>query len=239
MEMCWSVEPVARTGINHRFLLASQETQRRIVAVLFPADVAERSPMPSPDSVSHWIEQLKAGNQAAAQELWERYFQRIVQLARKKLQGSPRRAADEEDVALSAFHSFCQGAEQGRFPRLQDRDDLWQLLVMLTARKGLDLLCHENRQKRGGGAGGAGRIHEDPALEDIIGREPSPDFAAQIVEECQWLMNRLDPDLRQVAAWKMEGYTNEEIAEKLSCVPRTVERRLLLIRTLWKRENPA
>ena len=97
--------------------------------------------MASLDSVSHWIEQLKAGNQAAAQELWDRYFQRIVHLARKKLQGSPRRAADEEDVALSAFHSFCQGAKQGRFPRLQDQGGLWQLLVMLTARKSLDLPC--------------------------------------------------------------------------------------------------
>jgi hypothetical protein len=75
-------------------------------------------------SVSDWIGQLKAGDERAAQRLWEDYFQRLVRLARARLQGVPRRAADEEDVALSAFDSFCRGAEAGRFPRLNDRDDL-------------------------------------------------------------------------------------------------------------------
>ena len=89
--------------------------------------------MLSNGSVSHWIVQLKAGNQAAAQELWEDYFQRLVRLARRRLRGRSRRAADEEDVALSAFDSFCRGAEQGRFPRLTDRDNLWRLLVVITA----------------------------------------------------------------------------------------------------------
>ena len=63
-------------------------------------------------SVTHWINQLKAGDPDAAQKLWERYFRRLVSLARKK-----RRAADEEDVALSAFDSFCRGAEQDRCHR--------------------------------------------------------------------------------------------------------------------------
>jgi len=69
-------------------------------------------------SVTHWIGQLKAGNSAAAQPLWERYFQQLVYLARKKLQGSPRRASDEEDVALSAFASFCRAAENTASPPL-------------------------------------------------------------------------------------------------------------------------
>jgi serine/threonine-protein kinase len=69
--------------------------------------------MTSTGSVTHWISQLRAGEAAAAQKLWEGYFRRMVELARLKLQGLPRRAADEEDVALSAFHSFCQGASAG------------------------------------------------------------------------------------------------------------------------------
>src|SRR5262249_36556063 len=69
-------------------------------------------------SVTNWIGELKAGNSATAQELWERYFARMVELARKKLHASPRRAADEEDVALSAFDSFWRGAAQERFPKL-------------------------------------------------------------------------------------------------------------------------
>src|SRR6516164_710913 len=102
-------------------------------------------------SVTQWLDRLKAGDPHAAQKLWERYFRRLVGLARKKLGAAPRRAADEEDVALSAFASFCRGAAHGCFSQLHDRADLWQLLVMLTARKAFDLTQHERRQKRGGG----------------------------------------------------------------------------------------
>jgi hypothetical protein len=77
-------------------------------------------------SVTRWLEQLKAGEQAAVQQLWTRYYARLVRLAREKLGAAPRQAADEEDVALSAFDSFCRAAEAGRFPRLLDRDDLWR-----------------------------------------------------------------------------------------------------------------
>ena len=100
---------------------------------------------PFEGSVTRWLHELVAGDQAAAQELWNRYFQRLVGLARSKLRGAPRRAADEEDVALSAFDSFCRGAEQGRFPRLDDRDNLWRLLVVITERKACDLVQHEGR----------------------------------------------------------------------------------------------
>src|SRR6516162_145511 len=106
--------------------------------------------MSSPGSVTAWIAQLRAGDAAAAQPLWEGYYRRLVGLARQRLLGRPRAAADEEDVALSAFDSFCRGAEQGRFPRLADRDNLWQLLVTITARKALQLIRHERRRKRGG-----------------------------------------------------------------------------------------
>src|SRR2546423_6809687 len=109
--------------------------------------------MPPDKSVTHWLNLLQSeGDAAAAQRLWERYFHRLVGLARAKLQGQPRRAADEEDVALSAFASFCRAAEAGRFPRLADRHDLWRLLVTLTERQASNLVRDEDRQKRGRGA---------------------------------------------------------------------------------------
>src|SRR4051794_18449637 len=91
-------------------------------------------------SVTRWIGDLKSGGDAAAQRLWERYFERLVHLARKKLRNDrrSRTVEDEEDAALSAFDSFCRGVDGGRFPSLTDRDDLWRLLVVLTVRKVLD-----------------------------------------------------------------------------------------------------
>src|SRR5207237_8589108 len=105
-------------------------------------------PMASKGSVTRWVGQLQAGDQEAAQHLWERYFRRLVGLARRKLRDAPRRAADEEDVALSAFDSFCRGAQRGRFPQLLDRDNLWRLLVVITARKASCHLRAERRLKR-------------------------------------------------------------------------------------------
>src|SRR5437762_11266024 len=106
-------------------------------------------------------------------------------MARQKLQGAARRAADEEDVALSVFVSLCDGAARERFPLLQDRDDLWGLLVVLTARKAVNLLKHERRQKRGGGAvlDEAALAHDDADGEEaelarVVGQEPTPEFAA-------------------------------------------------------------
>jgi len=201
--------------------------------------------MSSAGSFTHLIDLLRGGDPAAIQRLWEAYFPRLVGLARKKLKEVPRRAADEEDVALSAFESFCDGAARGRFPQLTDRDDLWHVLVTITARKALQLMRHEQRQKRGGGAvRGESAFHEGPGADSepagpdqVIGSEPTPEFAAQMVEEYDRLLGQLgDADLRRVAVWKMEGYSNLEIADKLGCVPRTVERKLGLIRTLWSQE---
>src|SRR5262249_35576935 len=154
----------------------------------------------------------------------ERYYRQLVALARKKLQSARRRAADEEDVVQNAFHSFFRAVAQGRFPQLDDRDSLWRLLVVITANKALRLLQHEYRQKRGGGSapGPVGFYpigdEDETALVQVVGVEPTPEFAAQVADEYGRLLDLLgDETLRQVAVWKMEGYGNDEIAEKLAC----------------------
>src|SRR5580658_11337782 len=110
------------------------------------------SPMPTNDAVTVWLGQLQAGESAAARPLWEKYFHRLVGLARKRLRDAPRRAADEEDVALSAFDSFCRNAEAGRFPDLTDRDSLWRLLAEFTLRKAAHHVRDAGALKRGGRA---------------------------------------------------------------------------------------
>ena len=201
--------------------------------------------MSSEGSVSHWIDRLKAGNSAAAQRLWERYFRRLVGLARTQLRGTARRTADEEDVALSAFDSFCRGAERGRFPALLDRDSLWRLLVTITMRKAYDLRRDQRRQKRGAGGvfgeseplDAAVPVASEADLDQVVGREPTPELAAQMAEDCRRLLERLDDAaLQALALLKMEGYTNDELAARLDCGRRTVERKLRLIRQIWAEE---
>jgi DNA-directed RNA polymerase specialized sigma24 family protein len=195
-------------------------------------------------SVTHWIRRLEAGDQAAFQKLWEVYFRRLAGLVRKRLLGAPRSAADEEDVALSALDSVIRRAREGRFPRLRDRHDLWQLLVLIAGRKALNLARNERRERRGGGqvrhasALPGGDPSEEGALfADLIGREPEPALAAQVVEEYQRLLDGLGDDLlRSVAVCKLEGYTTAEIAARLGRAPATVHRKLRLIREAWEKE---
>jgi len=198
--------------------------------------------MSSSHSVTRWLEELKAGDSVAAQKLWERYFDQLVRLARGKLRGARRRAEDEEDVALNALNSFFGGAAAGRFPDLHDRHGLWPLLVAITARKAIKLRQHENRKKRGGGkvhgdsffAGSKKKFGEPAGWEQVIGHEPTPSFAWQMADACHCLLEQLpDEALRQVALWKLEGYSNAEIAAKLGCIERTVERKLARIRRIW------
>jgi hypothetical protein len=193
-------------------------------------------------SVTRWIGDLKAGGDTAAQHLWERYFNRLVHLARLRLRSArrPSAAEDEEDAALSAFDSFCRGAIRGRFPRLTDRDDLWRLLVVLTVRKALRQIERQTAIKRGGGraavASDTSRTGDDgdSALDQLIGREPTPEFAAMITEQYLRLRDGLgDDSLRQVLDLRLEGYTREEIASRMNCAVRTVTRKLDVIRQTW------
>jgi DNA-directed RNA polymerase specialized sigma24 family protein len=192
--------------------------------------------MSNDGSVTHWINQMQLGDSVAVRQLWHRYFQRLVNLARKKLSDSPRGVADEEDVALSAFDSFCRRAEQGRFPDLSDRDGLWKLLVVITARKAGHLRRAETALKRGGQAAGAG---EDGygLLQEILSREPDPALAAAAAEEHRRLMDALEDDLlRKVAQYRMEGDSVEEIALRLGLAARSIKRKLQFIRGVWERE---
>jgi DNA-directed RNA polymerase specialized sigma24 family protein len=200
--------------------------------------------MPPHGSVTHWINLLQAGDHAAVRPLWERYFGQLVLRARAALRGRANLGADAEDVTLSAFDSFCRSAQQGRFPNLADRDDLWRLLVVFTARKTSRLLRDAARQKRGSGKvqteadlPDSEEDTDEGALAQVVGQEPTPEFAAQVAEECQRLLDKLpEPGLRAIALWQMEGWTVDEIAARAGRSPRTVARKLSLIRALWRQE---
>ena len=187
--------------------------------------------MPDDGSVTQWIARLQGGDPAAAERLWERFFPRLVGLARAKLRDTARLASDEEDVALSALDSFCRRAGAGQYPHLADRDDLWRLLVVITARKAGHLVRDQSRHKRGRAARPDA---SELTLEGVLGRDPTPEFAAQVAEEYRRLMAALgDPEVRAVARMRMEGSTVEEIARETGYSPRSIKRKLQLIRGRW------
>jgi DNA-directed RNA polymerase specialized sigma24 family protein len=198
--------------------------------------------MAGDSSVTIWLDAARAGDDQAIQKLWDRYFQRLVRLAAKKLPDHQRRDVDEEDVALSAFHSFCDRVGRGQFPELAGRDELWRLLVVITTRKALGVARNRACQKRGGGkiVGESALLQDSDAGEEglarFLGREPSPELAAQLAEDYRRLMEVLGShSLRTVALMRLEGHGAGEIGRRLEISPRSVERKLQLIRMIWER----
>ncbi|QEG02289.1 RNA polymerase sigma factor RpoE [Stieleria maiorica] len=190
--------------------------------------------MPDPTDVTRWIDQVKDGNSVAAVELWHHYYDRLIRAVRNRLRGQNRGASDEEDIVVSVFESFYRAAGQGRFPEMSDRDDLWRLLLKMSARKVIDKRRREQRQRRGDGnqprSLAANRGDED-AIIDVIGDEPTPEMVAMMAESLQRLLSHLgEGQMREIAVGKMEGFSNAELATRLNCSERTIERRLHLIR---------
>ena len=145
-------------------------------------------------SVTLWLEALRGQDNDAARQLWQRYFQRMVGLARKRLAGVDLRAFDEEDVALSAFNAFCMSLKDGRYPDLQHRDELWPFLTRITVRKARDWHQKHTALKRvppGEQVSGSG----------IIDGNPSPDVEAIMQEECRRLIDSLADPVPYSTGW--------------------------------------
>lgn len=193
------------------------------------------SPNPPQGSITIFFNQLQQGDTQAATQLWERFFPRLVSLARKTLNGRPQRVADADDAAQSAFASFCLRVKAGEFS-IQDRDDLWNLLGIITARKARRHIRLEQAEKRGGGKVlGEDKLQNDETewkIDELAYAHTTGDFDLH----CEELLAKLEPELREFAVLKLLGYRNREIAELHDCTERKVERKLQLIRMKWEDE---
>jgi DNA-directed RNA polymerase specialized sigma24 family protein len=196
------------------------------------------------EPVTYWLRQLESGDEEAARLLWQRYYRELVELARANLGTTPRRVADEEDVALSVMRCLYDGSARGQFVAVINRQELWQLLATITGRKVIDRQRHLNNQKRGGGkVRGDSVLHENGNNSSNVGFDkfpsdaPTPEVLAIATEEYRRLMVLLDDNrLREIAACKLEGYTNEQIGERLGLACRSIERKLQRIRQIWEGE---
>lgn len=178
------------------------------------------------NALSSILQGLENGDEAAANRIWQECYPRLVHYARRKLEGVAQGMSGPEDVALSALKSFFKAAQLGRFPNLADRDDLWRILLSMTARKSIDLRRYEDRR----------RVHHT-AVPDVPGTLSEEEIAVRISEELEHNLALLEDDLLEYAVAKLEGYTNAEIARRFGKAHRTVERKLRLIRRTWREDN--
>jgi RNA polymerase sigma factor (sigma-70 family) len=181
--------------------------------------------------VTVWISRLREGDEGALSRLHGRYWPALVALARRKLRGAPARAADEEDVAQAALWSLYRGVRAGRLPRLQTRADLLALLTHIITCKAVNQIEHEvGTQKRS-----AARTEGDAALADLAAEAgPSP-LEQAILNDCyDRYVGALPDRLREVAEMYLAGCAYKEVAARLGCVERTVERKVSLILARWR-----
>lgn len=199
------------------------------------------------DDVTVWIAQLHGCDEVAAKKIWDAYFPQLARLARDRLGRLPTRAADEEDVALSAMNSFFRGFEAGRF-KLDDRNDLWKLLATITIRKVTAQRRRALAAKRGGGQVRGESVFQQPGKEGerlaglaeiLMDENRMPELADDVAHMCRDLLDQLgDERLKRTAILKMEGYTNQEIADQLGCSVPRAKQLLARIRDKWRRELP-
>lgn len=192
------------------------------------------------NTVLNWVDKIKSNDQQASADLWDKYFRRLIAFTRKKLANLPKRTSDEEDIVVDAFDSFFRGVRAGKFIDLNDHDDLWRVLAMLTARKVSREIGYRLALKRG-----AGQIRGEsvfissqnsvaPGIQNVS-REllAAPDILLEMQDNIGQMLDVLTEEQQEICRLKLEGYTNSEIAEKLEVNERTIERRLQVIRAEW------
>ena len=201
------------------------------------------SPTNPQGSVTRLLGQMQAGSdverERATAAIVRRYFARLAEVVARHLSPRVRRRVDPEDLVQTTFRSLCARLANGQFT-LEGRDDFWRLLVSMALNKTRKEAAAQTARKRDPRRERSLDVPDGLPLAELLeDRGPTPAEAAIIAEEMDRLLGLLPADIRPIAVWRFEGSTNEEIAEKLGCTLRTVERKVGLIRKKWADADPA
>lgn len=206
-----------------------------------PSYLTQLNHLPEQGSISKAIASAGELNEENAQLLWEKYFDRLCRFAEKKIYKRHRRFVDPEDIAGSAMLALLEGVKNGNFHGVKNRDQLWQMAVMIAARKASNKAKFFDRDKRGGkrivGESAINRQGVDQLAAYV---DPTNDPAKFVEFEmtCRELLLVLPNDnYREIALMRMAGFNNQEIGIKLGCSKRTIERKLIAIREIWNDGN--
>lgn len=191
-----------------------------------------------------WLRQLESGDPNSAGDLYQHFCSRLQNLISRQIPASVRATYDADDVAVSAFHSLFMGVREQRY-QLGNRADIWRLLLTIAERKIAKRIRFETQEKRDIRrllqnsvfmSLQNGPQQDTPSgVNSLPSYEPTPAFAAEVAETCENLLSALPDDCcRTIALLMLENYTAEQVAQKLGCTRRTVQRKLLVIRRTWQ-----
>lgn len=182
----------------------------------------------------------RKGDQDAAQKLFERYTEKLVSLARRRISERLASRVDPEDVVQSVFRTFFHRARQGQFS-VNDPDDLCKLLVRITMHKTLRQIEFHKAGKRDPSLEAGQGQESQERLHELLDREPTPEAANTFVDQLESFLGQLAPKEREIVELRMQGYSSEEIADQLHTYDRRIRRVMERVRavaeTMWKSEG--
>lgn len=188
-------------------------------------------------SISQLLANSGQLDEKSAQLLWDRFFDRLCRFASKRINERHRRHLDPEDVAGSAMYALMDGLNHDRFTSPQNRDQLWQLLALIASRKSINKAKFLDREKRGGKITRGDSVDSENGINNLAEYIDLSEDPARLVEfemTCRELLAALpDDNFREISMLRLAGYSNREIAQKLNCSARTIDRKLLLVRQAW------
>jgi DNA-directed RNA polymerase specialized sigma24 family protein len=205
--------------------------------------------MSSMGSVTIYLNRLSSPDcrerDEAARIIWERFSARLLGLVRRHLDNRIRRREDEHDVLQSAYAAFCLGQLSGKTSPVS-RDELWKLLVRITmctvvntAHRHLAARRDVRRERADGHNSPAPGSQFPREMLDYVDRSrPSHEEKVVVLEEVERLLQGLPADLRCIVIWKLEGFTNAEIARMIGLSVRSVEFKMQAIRESMELELP-
>ena len=189
--------------------------------------------MSQPEDSVELLARWREGDELAATKLFERYVNRLVGLAKSRLSERMQRRVEPEDVVQSAYRSFFRKASDEIYT-LEKSGDLWKLMAAITVSKVRGQVEFHTAQKRGiyteESVGAAGSTYQVNPL--AVAEEPTPDDAAQVIEELQNVMQKLDPLQRQILELALQNNDVEAISAKVERSARTVRRALQQVREM-------
>ena len=169
------------------------------------------------------VSNYQAGSESAARDLFDKYCERLMKLAKRRIGQRMASRFDPEDVIQSAFRTFFTRVKNDEFT-FEAEDDLFKLLVRLTVRKTLRRIEHHSAAKRNPNSEAAQRTDDIEPFSLIASRAVTPDMEVALIDEFQLFIGDLPELDRQVIELKIQGYTTVEIAEKVGSYERKVRR---------------
>src|SRR5581483_2741706 len=179
-----------------------------------PTSYEECVAMPASAEEQALIELLRQGDEGAARQVVEKYLDRLLTLARRRIGARMASRVDPEDITQSVFRTVFQRMKDGRLV-LKDEDDLCKLLITITLHKTLRQVAFHKAAKRDPGKETEHGVHHQERLMDLLSKEPSPDDTVEFMDQLEHFLNQLTPTERKIIELRLQGYSNQDIVNAL------------------------